>query len=282
MAGDSAASRRLRSTSARIRKPPRRNCCGFFIPPFFRAVAVEAAAESHRAASISSRSTSEAQLFAQASCSSKSKIVALFSTMRRKRNHTFKGTRRTVAPGKSLKSSATNPNPPPFKSKSAPRKACSILPQRTNNNRPSSTPAASAPQGSNASRPSTTAQDSPRRVNPANRETRKLIRPDPAAPVISVKQPRGNPPVSPSISAMPEAAISGIAARRTAKGAETFPRRESSSWERRAASVMRAAEAKEARNDFRFFFACADSPPPASRCQVPCQVPRKIGVYVEY
>ncbi len=160
----SAVSKRLRSTSARIRKPPRRNCCGFFIPPFFRAgtaAAAAAAAEFHRAASISSRSTSDAQLFAQDSCSSKSKIVAVFSTMRRNRNHAFNGTRRTVAPGKSLRSSATRPNPPPCSSKSAPRNACSMLLQRTSSNRPSVTPAASAPQGSNASRPSTTAHDSP-------------------------------------------------------------------------------------------------------------------------
>ena len=180
-------SKRQRITSALNCKPLRRVGCVFSSPLLWM--------ERHRAIFISRRSTSEAHVFAQDSCSRSMKTVGVFSTILRKRNHTFKGTRRTLAIGRSLRSSATSPNPPPCSNRSAARNACSILLQRTRSNLPRATPASCAPHGSNESRPSTSAHDSSRLVSAESREMRRLVRPEPIGPEISVRHPRGRPPV---------------------------------------------------------------------------------------
>jgi len=242
---DFLRSKRQRITSALNCKPLRRVGCEFPSRPLLKL-------ERHRAIFISRRSTSEAHVFAQDSCSRSMKTVGVFSTILRKRNHTFKGTRRTLAIGRSLRSSATSPNPPPCSNRSAARNACSILLQRTRSNLPRATPASCAPQGSNESRPSTSAHDSSRLVSAESREMRRLVRPEPTGPEISVRHPRGRPPVSWSISGMPQATISAGAAGRGEKGAGILLPRDFSSWARKADVFTGITMAKKDRKRFLF------------------------------
>jgi len=87
---------------------------------------------------------------------------------------------------------------------------CELSPQRTHSSRSSSTPAAMAESGSSASLASTTAQNSPRRVVAAAKAAKsKVVRPEEAGPQISVRHPRGRPPVRESMARMPLETISG-------------------------------------------------------------------------
>jgi hypothetical protein len=70
-------------------------------------------------------------------------------------------------------------------------------------------PAAAADAGSNVSLASTSAQTSPRWVARASAKSKTLVLPEEAAPQISVRQPRGMPPVSKSSCGMPLETISG-------------------------------------------------------------------------
>src|SRR5271169_1333017 len=70
-------------------------------------------------------------------------------------------------------------------------------------------PAAAADDGSKASLASTSAQTSPRAVARASAKSNTLVLPEEAVPQISVRQPRGRPPVSKSSCGMPLDAISG-------------------------------------------------------------------------
>ena len=99
-----------------------------------------------------------------------------------------------------------------------------FAPQRTHNKRSISTPAAAADGGSSISPASTSAQNSPRRVAAANAASSKVVRPEEAGPQISVRQPRGKPPVRASIAAMPLELISG-AGRTARREAGTTPAR---------------------------------------------------------
>jgi len=144
-----------------------------------------------------------------------SSTVGVCSTARRKRNHIVNGIWRAVCGGRSPRSRAINPKPPLSSSRSAARSSCSkhfcgeLSPQRTHSNRSNSTPAAVADCGSRVSLASTTTQHSPRRVAAASAASSNVVRPEEAGPQISVRQPRGRPPVSASISAMPLETISG-------------------------------------------------------------------------
>ena len=147
--------------------------------------------------------------------STASSTVGVCSTARRKRNHVVSGMRRAACSGRSPRSRAINPKPPLSSSRSVARRSCSRLfsgefsPQRTHNSRSNSTPAAAANCGSRASLASTSAQHSPRRVAAASAASSKVVRPEDAGPQISVKQPRGRPPVRTSIATIPLDTISG-------------------------------------------------------------------------
>ena len=82
-------------------------------------------------------------------------------------------------------------------------------PQRTHSRRSSSTPAATAEWGSSASLASITTQNSSRRVAAARADKSKVVRPEEAGPQISVRHPRGRPPVRASMLEMPLETISG-------------------------------------------------------------------------
>ncbi len=152
--------------------------------------------------------------------STASSTVGVCSTARRKRNHVVSGMRRAACGGRSPRSRAINPKPPLSSSRSVARRSCSRLfsgefsPQRTHSSRSNSIPASAADCGSRASLASTSTQHSPRRVAAASAASSKVVRPEEAGPQISVRQPRGRPPVSASIAAMPLETIS--AAGRTA------------------------------------------------------------------
>ena len=147
--------------------------------------------------------------------STASSTVGVCSTARRKRNHVVSGMRRAACGGRSPRSRAINPKPPLSSSRSVARRSCSRLfsgefsPQRTHNSRSNSTPAAAADCGSRASLASTSAQHSPRRVAAASAASSKVVRPEEAGPQISVRQPRGRPPVRTSIATIPLDTISG-------------------------------------------------------------------------
>ena len=145
-----------------------------------------------------------------------SSTVGVCSTARRKRNHVVSGMRRAVCGGRSPRSRAIIPKPPLSSSRSVARRSCSrqcsgeSSAQRTHSNWSNSTPAAAADCGSRASLASTTAQNSPRRrVAAARADNSTVVRPEEAGPQISVRQPRGRPPVSASMAAMPLGTISG-------------------------------------------------------------------------
>jgi hypothetical protein len=152
--------------------------------------------------------------------STASSTVGVCSTARRKRNQVVSGMRRATCGGRSPRSRAINPKPPLSSSRSVARRSCSRLfsgefsPQRTHSSRSNSIPASAADRGSSASLASTSTQHSPRRVAAASAASSKVVRPDEAGPQISVRHPRGKPPVRASIAAMPLETIS--AAGRTA------------------------------------------------------------------
>ncbi len=147
--------------------------------------------------------------------STASSTVGVCSTARRKRNHVVSGMRRAACGGRSPRSSTISPKPPLSSSRSVARRSCSrhfcgeFSPQRTHSSRSNSIPAAAADCGSRASLASTTAQNSPRPVAAASAANSKVVRPEEAGPQISVRQPRGRPPVRASIAAMPLETISG-------------------------------------------------------------------------
>src|SRR6202022_3346678 len=70
-------------------------------------------------------------------------------------------------------------------------------------------PAAAAEAASSASVVSTRAQTSSRRVAAARAASSTLVRPEEAKPEISLRHPRGRPPVRESISRMPLETLSG-------------------------------------------------------------------------
>src|SRR5579862_1714270 len=81
--------------------------------------------------------------------------------------------------------------------------------QRTQSRRSRSTPAAAAEWGSSVSLASMMAQNSPRRVAAASAANNNEVRPEEAGPQISVRHPRGRPPVRASRAWMPLETISG-------------------------------------------------------------------------
>src|ERR1035437_3844464 len=177
----------------------------------------------------SNRTTREAQVFAQGSCSMSNSTVAVGSTARRKRNHEVSGTRRALSAGISPRSSTTMPKPPPCNSRSVTFNTCSRRPsaarggwslcdgklerslQRTHNRRSRSTPAVAAEAGSKLSLASTSAHTSRRPVACASAASITPVRPEETGPAISLSAPRGRPPVSASSAANPVETVSGAA-----------------------------------------------------------------------
>jgi len=205
-----------------------------------------------------SRSTREAQLFAFDSCSRTRRIVGVYSTARRKRNHTGRETERTTCVGVSLRSSAIKPKPPPWISRSVARRAWSAFRQRTQTSCRSLTPAISAEWGSNASRASTSAQTSDAAVREASAEISKLVLPEHGGPQISVKLPRGSPPVRSSIGGMPVGTVSTIRRSRYWKGFERRFASADSTCKRNEAAfelIVKGEDAKKRGFHFRFLFA---------------------------
>jgi hypothetical protein len=96
---------------------------------------------------------------------------------------------------------------------------------RIHSRRSRSMPAASAECGSKLSPTSTIAQISRRWVASAKAANRMLLRPDDAAPHISVSAPRGRPPVSASTGAIPKETVGATA--RWRRDAGTTPGMES-------------------------------------------------------
>ena len=144
--------------------------------------------------------------------------------------------RRAVFNGVSPRSITTSPKPPLCRSRSVTRNACStgfsfcgrefsffsvslclcgepvlclFRPHRTQSSLLKFTPAAAAERGLKASLMSTRAHTSCRWVAAARAANSTLVRPDEAGPQISVRHPRGSPPVSVSISRTPLETICG-------------------------------------------------------------------------
>src|ERR1035438_2674962 len=163
----------------------------------------------HSARSRAHSSISEAQVPAFDCLATATSAVGVCSTARRRRNHEVSEMRRAAAGGVSPRSSTTTPKPPPWISRSAALRAHSAPQERTQINRSNCTPAAAADAGSNASSASTSAQISSRAVAWAKIESSRLVRPEEAGPTISVRHPRGSPPVASSTSRIPEGSISG-------------------------------------------------------------------------
>ena len=164
--------------------------------------------------------------------------------------------RRAILSGTSLRSIATIPKPPLCNSKSVTRRACSTgpstflleakvpalreillarlkscpsrscgfrsCPHRTQSNLSKATFAAAAEWGSKASVTSTRAHTSCLCVAAARAATNTLVRPDEAGPKISVRHPRGSPPVRASIAWIPVETISG-AGRASSRDAAVTP-----------------------------------------------------------
>jgi hypothetical protein len=84
-----------------------------------------------------------------------------------------------------------------------------FFPHLTQSTRRKSTPAHSADAGSKLSVASIIAQTSWRRVTSAISDIVTLARPDDPCPTISVKAPRGTPPVNASSDAIPNGTMSG-------------------------------------------------------------------------
>ena len=146
------------------------------------------------------------------------------------------GIRRAIFKGTPARSIATMPKPLLCRSRSAARNACStgsstrrrshssrlvglrrlrdkddcvLAPQRIQRSRSRFTPAAAAECGWNASLTSMSVQTSSRRVPAANAESSRLVRPEESGPQISVRHPRGRPPVRESRGEVPLEALSG-------------------------------------------------------------------------
>src|SRR5579863_7442730 len=86
---------------------------------------------------------------------------------------------------------------------------CPDLPHRIQSNLLKSKPAAAAEAGSKLSLASIRTQVSPRRVAAAIVARSRLVFPEDAGPQISLRQPRGRPPVMASTSGTPVESISG-------------------------------------------------------------------------
>lgn len=135
--------------------------------------------------------------------------VGVFSIARRNRNHQDETMRRSVAAGTSQRLRATNPNPPACRIKSTALKASSRLwSQRIQRSRLKSTPAFAADERSNVSSQSISAQISSWEDAADSAESMRLVRPDEAAPWISVIAPRGKPCKASSISLSPVETVS--------------------------------------------------------------------------
>ena len=89
------------------------------------------------------------------------------------------------------------------------RELGTVFLHRTQSKFPISIPVDAAEVGSSASLASISAQTSPRWVARASEASRMLVLPEEADPQISVRQPRGRPPMSASSSRMPLETISG-------------------------------------------------------------------------
>src|ERR1019366_8540402 len=163
----------------------------------------------HSARSRAHSSIRDAQVLALDCLATATTTVGVCSTARRRRNHEGSEMRRAAAGGVSPKSSTTTPKPPPWISRSAALRAGSAPWERTQIRRSNRTPAAAADAGSKASSASTSAQISSRAVACAKIASSRLVRPEEAGPTISVRHPRGNPPVASSPSRIPEGTISG-------------------------------------------------------------------------
>ena len=70
-------------------------------------------------------SSKDEQLPAMGCCSIASRMVGLFSTARRKRNHVVSGMRRAACGGRSARSRMIRPKPPLSRSRSVARRTCS-------------------------------------------------------------------------------------------------------------------------------------------------------------
>jgi len=151
------------------------------------------------------------------------RAVGVFSNERRKRNHHDEIIRRAFLDGTSARLSATRPKPPPCSKRSVALKARSrLLLHRTHKRRSKSTRALAPDVGSKVSLQSIRAHVSSCPVAKARAESNKLVRPDDAAPWISVIAPRGNPFKTASISETPVGTISpGCFSRRS----KTAPKR---------------------------------------------------------
>src|SRR5437588_10422222 len=137
------------------------------------------------------------------------RVVCVFSNERRKRNHHDEIIRRAYLGVTSARLSATRPKPPLCSKRSVALKARSRLPlQRTHNKRSKSTRAFAADEGSKVSLQSIRAHVSFFSVAKARAESNTLVRPDDAAPWISVIAPRGNPFKRSSISSTPVGKLS--------------------------------------------------------------------------
>ena len=97
-----------------------------------------------------------------------------------------------------------------------------------------------------ASRPSTRAQTSPSTVREASAANSKLVRPEHGGPQISVKPPRGNPPVRSSISAIPAETVSAILRSRYSNGERWRPARARSTSVRSAEIFAAMGDSSEA------------------------------------
>src|SRR5207237_4611600 len=121
-----------------------------------------------------------------------------------KRSHHDEIMRRALLGGTSARLSATRPKPPLCSKRSVALKARSRLPlQRTHNKRSKSTRAFAADEGSKVSLQSIRAHVSSCSVAKARAESNTLVRPDDAAPWISVISPLANPIKRPSIYGTP-------------------------------------------------------------------------------
>lgn len=122
--------------------------------------------------------------------------MGLDSSVRRKRYHQEEMIRFADFAGTSPRSSITTPKPPPCNKRSVALKACSrLLSQRIQSNWSQFISARAADLGSKTLFVSTTAQTSSCWVASASVANMKLVRPEDAGPKISVRAPRGKPPL---------------------------------------------------------------------------------------
>ncbi len=162
--------------------------------PSNKHIAASPAVTFHCAVFIPVFNTSEAHVFAFVSCSSSRKIVGVFSTILRKRNHAC-----SVELAAPFSARCRSRPVPPFQNRpcsSRIRRAqglVDVLAAQPHKILFSSTPAASAECGSKASRLSTRAQASGCRVRPAKAASSRLVCLSREARKFPREPPRGNP-----------------------------------------------------------------------------------------